>query len=192
MEEWKPVKGFEDRYMVSNLGRVKSIRHASIIRDKILSLSNHNQGYLSCSISRGAKKLVHRIVAESFIENPLNKAFVNHINGDKKNNHSTNLEWCTRKENEKHAYSTGLKNSTGSNNTMSKLSEEDVIKIKFFGNQLHSSSLASSFSVTTATINRIRSGVIWKHVNERMMFDYLKKRKIDLFSAEKETILRSI
>lgn len=74
-----------------------------------------NSGYLVVSIddyktrtSKCGNELVHRLVAETFIPNPYNKEFVNHIDGDKTNNSVDNLEWCTRSENMRHAYDTGL------------------------------------------------------------------------------------
>lgn len=59
-----------------------------------------------------SKKLVHRLVAQEFLENPTEKEQVNHIDGNKSNNYLSNLEWVTRSENVKHAYLIGLKKPT--------------------------------------------------------------------------------
>lgn len=72
------------------------------------------QGYENINIRLNGEfkiKQVHRLVAETFIENPYNKEFVNHLDGVKSNNVVNNLEWCTREENIKHAYDIGLFNN---------------------------------------------------------------------------------
>lgn len=169
-EIWKPVKGYEGKYSVSNKGNIKTEQHLvnhihgkRIVKEKVRPLQNHNQGYLCVSLGNKSK-LVHRLVAESFIDNLNDYEFVNHKDGNKKNNCVENLEWCTRQENEKHAFDTGLKNSTGSHNTMAKLNEGIVKRIKYIEVNEKSSILSDKYGVTIATINRIKNNVIWKRV----------------------------
>lgn len=88
---------------------------AKTVRGKLRLCNQHiqNSGYLTVSVgdklSGDSLYLVHRLVAETFIEKPSNKDYVNHKDGDKLNNCVDNLEWCTRSENMQHAFSTGLR-----------------------------------------------------------------------------------
>lgn len=107
-EEWKPIKGYEGLYEVSNMGRVKSLYHG---KERILSISDDSSGYKGVNLTKQTvikRKQVHRLVAEAFIPNPTNLPVVNHLDGDKHNNCVSNLEWCTKKENTNHAIKTGL------------------------------------------------------------------------------------
>lgn len=108
-EVWKDVIGYENRYMVSNLGRVYSKHYK-----KILSPHYIHCGYLQVTFSKNNKPknfLVHRLVAEAFIPNPLGLPEVNHIDMKRDNNVVTNLEWCTKSENLHHAFKNGRKPS---------------------------------------------------------------------------------
>lgn len=95
-------------------------------------------GYREVLLSENGKTkncLVHRLIAETFIPNPFNLPFVNHKDGNKRNNRVENLEWCNRSENTQHAYNTGLqKKVTNKHGTYKVLTESDFNKIR----ELHS------------------------------------------------------
>lgn len=102
-EYWLPVK-FNDKYEVSNLGRVRNARTGLILKMH----KNQPNGYYRISID-GRHYYVHRLVADTFYDGDHSNMDVNHIDGDKYNNMLANLEWCTRSENIKHAFANGLK-----------------------------------------------------------------------------------
>jgi len=106
-EIWVPVLGFEKKYLVSNLGRLKSVQFKRRFFKKIRLLSS---GYLGVSVTisvnnNKTKKcfLMHRLIAQAFIANPKHKKEVNHINGIKTDNRIDNLEWVTASENILHS-----------------------------------------------------------------------------------------
>ena len=89
--------GYEGLYLVSSDGQVKSL-----LSDKLLKPNYMTTGYLSVELFRDGKSkrlLIHRLVAEAFIDNPDNLPQVNHIDEVKSNNCVSNLEWCTAKYN---------------------------------------------------------------------------------------------
>lgn len=102
MEIWKDISEYDGLYKVSNLGRVKSLGNDKKRKEKILKPIKYNCGYLIVGLSKQGKRklyLVHRLVAEAFIDNPNNFRELNHIDEDKTNNCVSNLEWCDRKYN---------------------------------------------------------------------------------------------
>ena len=122
-EEWRDVGCYEGIYMVSNLGRIKSLvgynGHQYIKREKILNpyKQEGSKNYYRAVVKlnkngKGKDFKVHRLVAEAFIPNPENKEEVNHLDGNPLNNIVSNLEWCTHQENITHSMDTGLKVNT--------------------------------------------------------------------------------
>ncbi len=114
IEIWKDIKDYEGLYQVSNLGNVKSLaktrKGTKNKEDMILKLCNKD-GYKVVNLWKNKKKKtikVHRLVAEAFIPNNQNKPYINHINAIRSDNTTDNLEWCTQKENIKHAYNIGM------------------------------------------------------------------------------------
>lgn len=107
MEEeiWKDIKDYEGLYQVSNYGRVKSLykkTNFNTSKETILSPGIDKRGYLQVVIYKESKprgRRIHRLVAETFIENPENKRTINHLDENKLNNKSNNLKWATDQEN---------------------------------------------------------------------------------------------
>lgn len=102
-EIWKQLvlDGKQYNYEISNLGNVKSLE-----TKKMMSLDK-NYRYMRCHLTRDSKRktyLVHRLVAATFIENPNNLAYVNHINHDKNDNRVENLEWINHSDNVRHSH----------------------------------------------------------------------------------------
>lgn len=95
----------DPRVKVSNKGHVISYKSGMC---SLLKIMFNNRGYQRVAAIHGKPQYVHRMVAETWIDNPNNYEEVNHINGDKTDNRVENLEWVTHSENIRHAYRTGL------------------------------------------------------------------------------------
>ena len=99
MERWKSIAGYEGLYEVSDLGRVKSLWYG---KEKILKPGKTHDGYLQVNLYKDGQRkmqLVHRLVAEAFIQNPNNLETVNHKDEVKTNNVASNLEWMSQTDN---------------------------------------------------------------------------------------------
>ena len=100
---WRDVKGYEGIYQISNYGEVIRLMsydsRGHLRNSKILKQSKNKYGYLQLGLHKDGKEkkyLVHRLVAENFIDNPNNYPEINHKDENKQNNSASNLEWCDR------------------------------------------------------------------------------------------------
>lgn len=163
MEIWKDIKGYENKYRISNYGNVKSLPKTK--KEKLLNPIKQKTGYLLIDLSLNGiskKYLVHRLVAEAFISNPENKPQVNHINGIKTDNRLENLEWNTCSENQKHSIKIGLRTAKGIKNSQCKLNTNIVLNILNDKRQYKCISL--EYGISISTISDIKRGYSWTHV----------------------------
>lgn len=145
IEEWKDVKGFEKLYEVSNLGEVRAKTRivkfgtqARTIIPRNLHPFEKVNGYLSVKIYKDKKQYtcyVHRLVAMSFCSGFFDKADVNHIDGNKSNNKSSNLEWCTRSENVLHSVNV-LHNQLGNRKIGKKWNSKPIVQLSLNGEKI--------------------------------------------------------
>ncbi len=167
-EEWLDVAGYEGKYQVSNFGRVRGVDRLikssrggfQKLTGKVLSQSEIWNGYMTISLYGNGKEkrlLVHRLVAIAFIPNPENKATVNHIDSDRKNNRLDNLQWTTYSENTKHGFEFGkMYIPIGAS---SKLTQLNIHAIRSDNRRVKD--IAAEYGVVPATISRIKNGTRW-------------------------------
>lgn len=154
---WRSICGFEGVYEVSQNGDIRIVKSGKLkIPQK---MKNRYMQVLLWKGKRAKGFLVHRIVAEAFLENPMGCTDVNHIDGNKQNNCVLNLEWCTRSENLKHAYKTHLR--TASNQ---KLSIEDVKYIRENPDNLTRKEIAKKLNVNYWTVCSVCQNKCFKDV----------------------------
>ena len=164
-EVWRSVEGFEGIYEVSNHGRLKNKKR---IR-KLSRSGGRNRDYLFIILHKKNPVLtknqsIHRLVAKAFIPNPENKTEVNHKDGNKLNNHYSNLEWCTRKENAQHASNARLLWNDGIHFN-AKLNLKTVFKIKReLSKGIRQCDIARKYKIEPMTIQAISCGRSWKHI----------------------------
>lgn len=168
-EVWKDIEGYEGLYAVSNYGRVKSLR-----RNTILKKRTTKDGYIKVTLTVNYKAkdfTVHRLVAKAFIENANaeKNSTVNHIDGNKENNHFSNLEWVDRKEQLYHAYKLGLKKPmAGVDNPHHKLSEDDIRFIRSHykrnSRDYNTVTLGKMFGVDNSIIGKVVHNTSYKNV----------------------------
>lgn len=177
---WKQVIGYENLYEVNEYGQVKSVARKGhdgrIVNEKILKSCEAGKGYLSVCLRKDGKTVrhyIHRLVCEAFIPRPIsNEALiVNHIDGNKKNNHYTNLEWVTYTRNSEHSYQTGLRKA-GEEFYNSKLTTDQIVEIRTRGKYTTYQAIADQYGVTKATIRDVLINRTWNSVHSESSNDY--------------------
>lgn len=126
-EIWKDIQGYEGLYMVSNLGRVKSLNYRRSGKESILKYNIEKNGYLSVALYKDKKikrHKIHRLVALAFVDGYEEGLVVNHKDENKQNNTWTNLEWVTSQYNVQYS-SYKLRKENLSEETIRKMSERN-------------------------------------------------------------------
>lgn len=165
-EIWKPIKGFEGEYEISNFGQVKSLK-----TNIILHQYKYRGGYLEVHLRQHSKKFhkkIHRLVAEAFIPNPNNYPEVNHKDENKKNNRFDNLEWCTHQYNNTY----NGKHIKGGEKTRKPVSQFDLDG-NFIKEYVSQTEASKQTDITQGTISNCAlghqkqaGGYIWRFVNK--------------------------
>jgi hypothetical protein len=154
---YKTIPTYEGKYSISEKGDVVS--HPKnygfgLHEERNLKQTNQN-GYKSIRLGRGKKNFhyIHQLVALTFLEHIPGKNFVNHKDGNKKNNHFSNLEWCTNAENVRHMFKSGLSKNRY-------LSVEDVLKIRSLRNKKFTYiQIAKIFSISRGHASEAARGI---------------------------------
>jgi len=179
-EVWKEHTEYPD-YLVSNKGRLKSK-----LRNKLIYIREH-EGYNDCRIKDKTMKnrspRIHRLVAEVFVGNPHNKEMVNHIDGNKLNNNSTNLEWSTAKENAQHAIAYGLVNYR--TDTLTDSEVHNICKLLEDGYS-YSKVMSRSDRYTRSRVEKIRQRIRWVRISKDYGWDIIGRSKLQRL-AERRT-----
>lgn len=165
----KDIKNYDGLYFVDENGNIFSYpkKTRKGIRQIFANLGKN--GYLMidlCKDKKIKKHLVHRLIAETFLENPLNKEQVNHINGIKNDNRLVNLEWNTRSENQLHSIKIGLRSTQGKKNSQSKLNEQQVLLI--FNDKRIYKEIQKDYKISIPTISDIKRGYSWTHITNKI------------------------
>lgn len=142
-------------------------------RVDFLSPADNGRGYLIVSVLVDGKRKtigVHKLVALAFIPNPDNLPEVNHKDGNKLNNHHSNLEWTTRGENIRHAFDNNLRSATGSDNARCKTSEEDVKAICKFLQDGMSAAQIRDKGFDYGVVRAIKARKNWLQISQHYKF----------------------
>jgi hypothetical protein len=155
------------KYLVSKEGVVKNQ-----VTGKTLKQTSNIQGYVTVSLfdeesCKWVRRKVHRLVAQTYIENPENKREVNHIDGSKDNNRVENLEWVTSKENKEHAWENGLYKDVGENHHSTYLTNDLVHTIcERMQQGYRNKEICEEFSLERYIVADIRAGRKWSHISK--------------------------
>lgn len=178
IEQWMPVKGYEDYYEISNFGRVKSLARTWVtgerfgVRTKGDTIAKGGLvcGYINHILCVNRKKktvLSHVLVAKHFIANPNNLPVVNHLNSVRHDNFFKNLEWTTVQGNVQHGFEFGFREGRkGSKHHNTDLTEPDIIEIRRLCSEggISQKQIGEKFGLHQKTVSKIHLRQRWKHI----------------------------
>lgn len=155
----QPIPDTNNLYGVNPVGEV-----FGYVKNRYLTPTIDRSGYLRLRLSKNNKKFskyVHRLVASAYIPNPDNKPFINHKNGNKVDNRISNLEWCSQKENVRHAWANGLaKSRYGENHHNAILTDRQIIDIRsLLQDGLPQTEIAKRFNCSQSLISQIKLNI---------------------------------
>ena len=162
-EEWRPIPGWEGRYSVSSLGRVRNVRTGNLLKPQ---LRNRKSGHMGNVLRRDGEQRniwVHRTVLEAFVGPAPAGMLCRHLDGDPSNNRLGNLRWGTPRENSADRIAHGNA-PRGEGNVRAKLSETDVLTIWFRRPSTKpwpATAVAREFGVTRGAVRSIWDGNSW-------------------------------
>ena len=164
IEIWKEIPGFNNIYEVSNFGRVRNNKSGMI-----KSFSRLPKGYCVVTLGHHTNQYVHRLVAKAFLPIIPDKNEVNHKDGNKEHNFSSNLEWVSHSENQHHAYrilqtlKLNLPHGKGEKNSMAKLTTGFVEEIRsLYLSGITQRKIAEKFGIAQSHVSSICSKRLWK------------------------------
>ncbi|MBR8343070.1 HNH endonuclease [Burkholderia ambifaria] len=171
-EIWKKIPGYEDRYEVSNLGRVRSFVTGTGSKGAVHYLTqdtSNKRGYRRVTLAMNRKNqkfLVHKLVASLFVgPAPTPEHEVNHIDCDTSNNRWDNLEWMTDQENHDYKCSLG-RQPRGITHGLSKLSEAEVREIRdLYAKGANRNAIRKQFGISHIHCTRIVNREVWEHLD---------------------------
>lgn len=159
---FKIINDFPD-YVISEYGNIYSLKKQKLIKpykSRYYQLTLHKKG-----AGKGKQACVHRLVAESFCTKKTDQDnTVNHIDGNRYNNHYSNLEYCSKSQNTKHAFNTGLCSAKGINNPKCKLTEADVKEIRFLHKKIKPKRILEIYGIKHPCLYNIVKRISWAHI----------------------------
>lgn len=169
--ELKEIDEMDGNYFIDECGNVTS-RPRQGAFGKSLKQQKSQYGYFRVILYKDRKaiaKTIHRLVATAFLSNPDNLPQINHKDGNKENNHVSNLEWCTSSYNIRHAFRMGLSKShtpKGADHPLSKLTDEKVVEMRRLRTEkkLTQKELSEIFGVSPGVVQAVVNRKAWKHI----------------------------
>jgi hypothetical protein len=175
MKIWKQVPNYS-LYEASTEGEIRSTNYKRTGKKVILKPALDNCGYLRTMLKRDCGTIhtvkVHRIICQTFLENPENKPCVNHKNSIRNDNRLLNLEWCTLSENQKHSFASKRKCVVGEKNPAATITNEQAKEILAnyeFGKKskkgITKKEIALKYNTSFAVIKSLVQRKTWKHLS---------------------------